>query len=123
MGVDVPDPVGRDGVQRVDDFMVDRWLLGRKCDSTWVWALTELPNGDTRLVTRVHAHYDWTKPALALLRVVLIELGRATLITIDGVVQAAPALHFSRTAPGRPTIPPVVGADVEAVFRDWGITT
>ena len=88
-----------------------------------VWALTELPNGDTRLATRVHAHYDWTKPALALLGVVLIELGRATLITIDGVVQAAPALHFSRTAPGRPTIPPVVGADVEAVFRDWGITT
>jgi alpha-methylacyl-CoA racemase len=47
---------------------------------------------------------------------------RGTLTTIDGVVQAAPAPRFSRTAPGRPTTPPAVGADVEAVFRHWGIT-
>ena len=47
---------------------------------------------------------------------------RGTLTTIDSVVQAAPAPRFSRTAPGRPTTPPAVGADVEAVFRHWGIT-
>jgi hypothetical protein len=50
---------------RVDSFDVNRWLLWRKPDSTWVWALTELGDGKTRLVTRVHAVYEWTKPASA----------------------------------------------------------
>jgi hypothetical protein len=37
--------------------------------------LTELDDGRTRLVTRVHAVYDWTRPAMALLGVVLMEFG------------------------------------------------
>ena len=49
-------------------------------------------------------------------------IARGTLTTIDSVVQAAPAPRFSRTAPGRPTTPPAVGADVEAVYSHWGIT-
>ena len=36
-----------------------------------VLELTELDDGRTRLVTRVHAVYDWTSPAVALLGVVL----------------------------------------------------
>ena len=60
---------------KVDSFEVNRWLLWRKSDSTWVWSLTELPGGRTRLVTRVHAARDWTKPALALAGVVLMEFG------------------------------------------------
>ncbi len=54
---------------------VDRWLLWSKPDGTWAWKLTGLDNGTTRLVTRVHAVYDWRKPALALLGVVLMEFG------------------------------------------------
>lgn len=60
---------------KVEDFEVNRWLLWRKPDSTWVWALRELPNGQTRLVTRVHAARDWHKPALALLGLILMEFG------------------------------------------------
>ena len=44
-------------------------------DSTWSWTFTPLDAGRTRLVTRVHAVYDWTRPAMALLGVVLMEFG------------------------------------------------
>ena len=60
---------------RVDGWQVDRWLLWRKPDSTWAWTLTEVDDGRTRLVTRVHALYDWTQPGSALLGVLLLELG------------------------------------------------
>jgi hypothetical protein len=37
---------------KVDSFEIEQWLLWRKPDSTWAWALTDLGNGQTRLVTR-----------------------------------------------------------------------
>jgi alpha-methylacyl-CoA racemase len=46
---------------------------------------------------------------------------RATLREMNGVMQAAPAPRFSRTAPDAPSAPPTPGADTEAVLRDWGI--
>jgi hypothetical protein len=60
---------------KVDGFEVNRWLLWRKPESTWVWALTELPDGRTRLVTRIHAARDWTRPILAVGAVILMEFG------------------------------------------------
>jgi hypothetical protein len=61
---------------RVAGYEVDRWLLWTKPDSTWVWQLTALPDGGTRLVTRVSAPRDWKHaPASALLGVVLMEFG------------------------------------------------
>ena len=66
-----PTPPSQTTALRVDGFEVRRWLLWRKPDSTWCWTLTELDDGRTRLVTRVHAVYDWTRPAVALLGVVL----------------------------------------------------
>jgi len=36
---------------KVDGFEVNRWLRWRKPDSTWVWTLTELGDGKTRLLT------------------------------------------------------------------------
>lgn len=59
---------------KVADFDVGRWLLWHKPDSTWVWSLTAL-DGRTRLVTRVHAVYDWRRPWWALIGVLLMELG------------------------------------------------
>ena len=59
----------------VEAFEVNRWLLWRKPDSTWVWVLTDLPHGQTRLVTRVLTRYEWSKPLSALLGVALLELG------------------------------------------------
>jgi alpha-methylacyl-CoA racemase len=44
---------------------------------------------------------------------------RGTLVDVDGVVQAAPAPRFSRTASAVPT-PVRVGDDTEQVMADWG---
>jgi hypothetical protein len=60
---------------RVAAFDEPRWLLWTKPDSSWVWRLTSLPGRHARLVTRVHASYDWTRPFAALLSVVLMEFG------------------------------------------------
>lgn len=60
---------------KVDGFVENEWLLWAKPDSTWAWVLTDLGDGRTRLVTRVHALYDWSRPLWALAGVVLLELG------------------------------------------------
>lgn len=58
----------------VHSFDVNQWLLWTKPDSTWAWRLTPTEGG-TRLVTRVHAVYDWHRPLAAVLAVVLMEFG------------------------------------------------
>ena len=60
---------------RVDAFEIDTWMLWVKPDSTWSWRLTPTPSGGTRLVTRIHAVYDWSHPLTAILGVVLMEFG------------------------------------------------
>jgi hypothetical protein len=60
---------------RVDSYELDHWLLWTKPDSTWVWQLTAIDGSSTRLVTRVHAVYDWKRPLSAVLGVALMELG------------------------------------------------
>ena len=52
-----------------------RWLLWQKPDSTWAWTLKPLPDGRTRLITRLKARYEWSSPLSALLSIVLLELG------------------------------------------------
>jgi hypothetical protein len=60
---------------KVHSFDVNRWLLWSKPESTWAWQLTPTNDGGTRLVTRVHAVYDWRHPLAALLGVLLMEFG------------------------------------------------
>lgn len=60
---------------RVDSFQPNEWLLWTKPDSTWVWQLTRIDDGATRLVTRVHAVYDGQHPVMAVMGVVLMEFG------------------------------------------------
>ena len=60
---------------KVNSFAVNRWLLWRKPDSTWVWTLTDIGSGRTRLVTRVRAFYDWKRPLGAIFGVLLMEFG------------------------------------------------
>ena len=60
---------------RVDSYEVASWMLWAKPDSTWSWRLTPTKFGGTRLVTRVHAVYDWSHPLTAILGVVLMECG------------------------------------------------
>ncbi|TNC26538.1 CaiB/BaiF CoA transferase family protein [Amycolatopsis alkalitolerans] len=44
---------------------------------------------------------------------------RDTIITLDGVAQAAPAPRFSRTPAAKPASPPAPGADTETALDDW----
>jgi hypothetical protein len=60
---------------RVAELDPNRLLLWTKPDSAWVWQLTSPEAGRTRLVTRVHAARDWRRPGMALLGVLLMELG------------------------------------------------
>jgi hypothetical protein len=59
----------------VHSFEVGEWLLWTKPDSTWAWRLTPVGRNGTRLVTRIHAVYDWQHPLTALLGVLLMEFG------------------------------------------------
>ena len=65
---------------KVASFETNRSLLWIKPDSTWVWVLTPTGAGGTRLVTRIHAVYDWQRPATALLGVILMEFGDFAMI-------------------------------------------
>ena len=60
---------------KVHSFEVNKWLLWTKPDSTWVWQLTPTEDGGTRLITRIHAVYDWRNPFIAVFGVVLMEFG------------------------------------------------
>ncbi len=45
---------------------------------------------------------------------------RGTFVTVDGVVQPAPAPRFSRTKPEIQGPPRGPGADTDAALYDWG---
>ena len=49
------------------------------------------------------------------------NVARQSFIEIDGVIQPAPAPHFSRTPAGRPTPPQETGQNTRAALADWGI--
>jgi hypothetical protein len=60
---------------KVGSFAVNEWLLWSKPDSTWAWRLTSAGPGQTRLVTRIHAGYDWRRPLMAFFGMLLMEFG------------------------------------------------
>ena len=60
---------------KVRSFQTNEWLLWTKPDSTWSWQLTRTDGDKTRLLTRVHAVYDWRHPLNALVGVILMEFG------------------------------------------------
>ncbi|MCU1461112.1 MAG: hypothetical protein JWO37_1187 [Acidimicrobiales bacterium] len=60
---------------KVHSFDTNSWLLWTKPDGTWSWRLTRSDTNTTRLVTRVHAVYDWHHPLSALFGAVLMEFG------------------------------------------------
>jgi hypothetical protein len=80
---------------RVERFEIDRCLLWRKPDSTWVWRLTDLGGGHTRLVTRVHAAVDWRYPVTAVLGMVLMEFSDFAMMRrmLLGIGERAESLH------------------------------
>jgi hypothetical protein len=51
------------------------WLVQVECLRAGWWQLTPTSDGGTRLVNRIHAVYDWSRPFDASLGVVLMEFG------------------------------------------------
>lgn len=60
---------------KVRSFTVDESLLWAKPDGTWSWRLTPVEDNGTRLVTRIHAVYDWRHPVTAVFGMLLMEFG------------------------------------------------
>ena len=71
--VGVVDPVGPPAF-KVRSFVVEESLLWAKPDGSWAWRLTAVEDG-TRLVTRIHAVYDWRHPFTAAFGMLLMEFG------------------------------------------------
>ena len=95
-----PTPTDRTAL-RVRSFFLDRQLLWAKPDSRWAWQLTPDGLGGTRLVTRIHAVYEWkTHPVMALFGCVLMEFGDFAMLRamLRGIKQRAEAVE---APPGR----------------------
>lgn len=91
---------------KVDSFELDRWLLWTKPDGTWAWRLTATDDNETRLVTRIHAVYDWGHPLSALFGILLMELGDFAMQRrmLRGIKTRAESLARP-TAPFGPAVP------------------
>ena len=92
---------------KVAGFERHRWLLWSKPESSWVWTLTPMADGTTRLVSRVHAARDWREPGTALLGVVLMEFGDFAMFRrmLLGIKERAEA-RSSRACSGLPLLVP-----------------
>jgi hypothetical protein len=87
----------------VHSFDVGRWLLWAKPDSSWAWQLTPDGQGGTRLVTRIHAVYEWRKhPLMAVFGCVLMEFGDFAMLRtmLRGISQRAETLDRPLRGPG-----------------------
>jgi hypothetical protein len=79
---------------KVHSFEVNKWLLWTTPNSTWAWRLIPADNNRTRLLTRIHAQYDWRHPLSALLGMLLMEFGDFAMIRrmLRGIKARAEAL-------------------------------
>jgi hypothetical protein len=82
---------------KVDSFELNRWLLWAKPGGTWSWRLTPTAENGTRLVTRIHAVYDWRHPVSALFGLVLMEFGDFAMLR--RMLRGIKARAESRTRP------------------------
>jgi hypothetical protein len=93
----VPMGPGKDAGMRVKGFEPDRWILwwDKNQLTTWVWALDPMPDGTTRLVTRVRSRPSWRRPStvmwLLLFEVADFPLMRKCLL---GIKRRAEATHL-----------------------------
>ena len=78
----------------VDSLEVPRWMLWRTPSSSWAWRLVPLPDGSTRLVTRLHAVYDWHRVS-TVLWMPLMEFGDFPMMRrmLRGIRERAEAEH------------------------------
>lgn len=92
-----PTPTDRTAL-KVHSFDPGRWLLWAKPDSSWAWRLTPDGHGGTRLVTRIHAVYEWrTHPLTAFFGCLLMEFGDFAMLRkmLRGIKWRAESLESS----------------------------
>jgi hypothetical protein len=79
---------------RVEGFVVAEWLLWRTPNRSWAWRLTPQSGGRTRLVTRLHTRYEWSRP-LVVVTVLLMEVGDYPMMRrmLRGIRDRAEAAH------------------------------
>ena len=108
---------------RVRSFVEDEWMLWAKPDSTWSWRLTRLPGERTRLVTRVHARYDWSRPLDAVLGVLLMELGDFAMMRrmLLGIKDRAESLVATPPLSDEGALGPDDGRAGNVVWRSWSL--
>lgn len=94
-----PRPTPRSGLT-VHSFDVNRWLLWTTPDSTWAWELVRIGDG-TRLIARIRARYDWRHPLVAVLAVLLMELGDFAMLRrmLRGIKARAESLQVDPSPP------------------------
>lgn len=108
----VPLGPGKNSGMRVKEFETGRWVVwwDEKLRLTsWTWQLTPMPDGTTRLVTRVRSRSSWRHPSTAAWRV-LSELAdfpmmRRCLLGIKRRAEGAqaPSSPSSSRNPGAPS--------------------
>ena len=72
----IPFAPGKDAGPRVKELQPNRWMVlgGKTSDqATWTWVLSPMPDGTTRLMTRVRAPVSWREP-LSAVWLVLLEV-------------------------------------------------
>lgn len=104
-GEDLPEQMDRSGWPRLRARFTEV-IVGRTRDE---WAETFA--GTDACVTPVLSFGEAARAPHA--------TARETVITLDGIPQAAPAPRFSRTPAGTPSAPPAPGGDTKAVLADW----
>ena len=91
----------------VTAFETDRWMVwvhrpspADAPDSTWTWRLAQLPDGGTRLLTRMKQDYRWKTPRLAMFNFVLMELGDFAMERrmLKGIKRRAESAELTRSA-------------------------
>jgi hypothetical protein len=97
----VPKPAERTAFL-VDSFEAPSWLLWRTPNRSWAWRLTPLPDGRTRVITRLKTRYEWRRP-LVPFTVVLMECADFPMMRrmLRGIRDRAEAAtcHKSRRSP------------------------
>jgi hypothetical protein len=58
-------PDGKQGMHILAIEPLRSMVWGTPGDTTWSWVLEPLPNGSTRLLTRIRAVYHWLSPTIA----------------------------------------------------------
>ena len=94
----IPLGPGSDSGMRVKAFEPNRWMLwwDRKLElTTWAWTLNAMPDGRTRLLTRVRTRSSWRHPVtavwLTLIEVADFPMMRKCLLGIKGRAEAQAA--------------------------------